>query len=99
MSLLCEDIYMGNTHQTFKKIMDSHFSNILRLLKNGQKSDSFVAHLEQHFNFTMSRTDLRKYMTLKVVNYINPIFAMKTLTKTNCNLCMEECLTILKKSM
>ena len=77
--------------------MDGHFSDLLRLLKNGQKSDSFAAHFEQHFNTTMSRTDLRKHMTFKVVKQLSPIGAMKTFTKPNCNLCMEERLMILKK--
>ena len=36
-------------------------------------------------------------MTFKLVNQLNPIGAMNTFTKTNCNLCMEESLTILKK--
>ena len=31
---MCDAIYIGNTQQTFKK-MDGHFSNLLRLLKNG----------------------------------------------------------------
>ena len=77
--------------------MDSRFSNLLRLLNIKQKSDSFAAHFEQHFNTAMSCTDIRKYMTFKVVKQINPIGAMKTFTKPNCNLCIEECLTILKK--
>ena len=77
--------------------MDGHFSDLLRLLKNRQKSDSFAAHFEQHFNTTTSRTDLRKYMPCKVVKQLNPIGATKTFTKPNCNLCMEERLTILKK--
>ena len=94
---MCDAIYIDNTQQTFKKRMDGHFSDLLRLLKNGQKSDSFSAHFEQHFNTTTSRTDLRKYMTFKVVRQLNPIVAMKTFTKPNCNLCMEEHLTILKK--
>ena len=34
---MCDAIYIGKTQQTFKKIMDGHFSNLLRLLKNGQK--------------------------------------------------------------
>ena len=75
--------------------MDGHFSNLLRLLKNGKKSDSFAAHFEQHFNSTASRTDLHKHMTFKVVDQLNLIGAMKTFTKPNCNLCMEERLTIL----
>ena len=57
---MCDAIYIGNTQQTFKNILDCHFSNLLRLLKNGQKSDSFATHFEQHFNTTTSRTYLRK---------------------------------------
>ena len=87
---MCDAFYVGNTQQTFKKRMDGHFYEILRLLKNGQKSDSFAAHSEQHFNTTTSCTDLRKYMVFRVVNQINPIGSMKTFTKPNFNLCMEE---------
>ena len=63
----------------------------------GKKSDLFADHFEQIFNTTTSRTDLCKYMTFKVVKQLNPIGAMKTFTKPNCNLCMEERLKILKK--
>ena len=76
--------------------MDGPFSDLQRLLKNGQKSDSFAAHFVQHFNSTTPRTELRKGMTFKVLKQINPIGAMKTFTKPNCNLCMQERLTILK---
>ena len=84
----CDAIYIGKTQQTFKKRMDGHFSDLQRLLKNGQKSDSFAAHFVQHFNNTTSRTDLWKCMTFKVLKQINPIGAIKTFTKPNCNLCM-----------
>ena len=94
---MCDAIYIGNTQQTFKKRMDGYFSDLQRLLKNGQNSDSFAAHFVQHFNNTTSRTDLRKCMTFKVLKQLNPIGAMKTFTKPNCNLCMQERLTILKK--
>ena len=94
---MCNAIYIGNTQHTFKKRMDGHISNILCLLKNGQKSDSFAAHFGQQFNTTRSRTCLRKYMKFKEVKQLNPIGAMKTFTKPNCNLCMQERLTIIKK--
>ena len=94
---MCDAICIGNPQQTFKKRMDGHFSDLLHLLKNGQKSDPFAAHFKQHFNTATARTDLRKYMTFKVVKQLSPIDAMKTFTKPNCNLCMEEHLTILKK--
>ena len=58
--------------------MDDHFSDILCLLKNKQKSDSFAAHFEQNFNATKERIYLHKYMTFKAVKQINPIGAMKT---------------------
>ena len=35
-------------------------------------------------------------MMFKVIKQLNPIGAMKTFTKPNCNLCMQERLTILK---
>ena len=47
--------------------MDGHLSNVQRLLKNGQKPDSFAAHLKQHFGYTKSGTDLCKCMMLRVV--------------------------------
>ena len=90
-------IYIGNTQHTFIKIIDGHFFYLQCLLKNGQKSDSFAAHFVHHFNNTTSRTDLRKCMTCKVLKQLNPIGAMKTFKKPNCNLCMQERLTILKK--
>ena len=93
---MCDAIFIGNTHQTPNKIMDRHFYDLVRLLKNGQKSDSFSAHFKQHFNATTPHTYLRIYTTFKVVKQLNSIREMKTFTKPNCNLCMEECLTIVK---
>ena len=92
----CDDIYIGNTQQTFKKIMDGHFSYLRRLLKNGQKLDLFTSHFVQNFKSTTPRTELRKCMTFKVIKQLNPIGAMRTFMKPNCNLCMQECLMILK---
>ena len=68
--------------------MDGHFYDLQRLLKNGQKSDSFAAHFVQHFNNTTSRTKLRKCTMFKVIKQLNLIGAMKKFTIPNCNLCM-----------
>ena len=94
---MCEAIYIGNTQHTFKKIMDGHFYDLLCILKNRKKSDSFDAHFEQHFNSTTSHTDLRKCIPFKLVKQLSTIGAMKTFTKPNYKLFMEERLTILKK--
>ena len=61
------------------------------------KSYLFAAHYVQHINNTTSRTYLRICMTFKVIKQLNSIHGMKTLTKPNCNLCMQKGLTIPKK--
>ena len=38
---MCDAIYIGNTQQTFKKIIDGHLSNLQHLLKNGQNQIHF----------------------------------------------------------
>ena len=86
---MCDAIYISKTHQTFKKRMDGHFSDLQRRLNNRQKSDSFSAHFVQHFNTTMSRMDICKYMTFRLVKLLNPIGEIETTTKPNYNLCMQ----------
>ena len=76
-------IYIGNTQQTLKIIIDGHFYDLLRLLKNRQESDLFTAQFEQYFNSATSHIYLCKYMTFKLVKQINLIGAMKTFTKPN----------------
>ena len=58
-------IYIGKNQKNFKKIMNGHFYDLLRLLKNGEKPESFAAHFKQHFNTTTSHTDLRKHTAFK----------------------------------
>ena len=77
--------------------MNGHFSDLLRLPKNENKYDSFSAQFEHNFNSTTSCTYLPEYMTFKVVKQLNLIGAIKIFTKPNCNLFMEEHLTILKE--
>ena len=94
---MCDAIYIGNTQHRIKKIMNGHFSDLLLIIKNRNKSDSFAAHFKQHYNTTKARTDLGKYMKFKVVKRLNTVGKMKLFTKHNYNLCMEERLTILKE--
>ena len=94
---LFEYMYIDNTQKTFKKITDSHLSNVQHLLKNGQKSDSLAAQYGQHHKYGIPRMDLRKCITFKVVKKFNPIGSLKSFMKPNFNLCIEEHLTILKR--
>ena len=93
---MCEAIYIDNTHQTSKIKKDGNLFCLLCPIKNGKKSDSFATNFKHHFKYTISRTDLRKLMVLKLVKNIKLIGPIKISTKHNCNLCMEERLTILK---
>ena len=73
---MCDSIYTSNTHHTFQKL-DVHIYNFLRLLKNGQKWDSFAAHFKQNFKYTMSHTDLCKWTKFKVAKQLRPIGVIK----------------------
>ena len=93
---MCRAIYIGKTHQKFRKIMGGQLSLLLRILKNEQKSDSFATYFKHRFKYTTSCTYLRKLMTFKIVKQFIPIGEMKTLTKPDCGLCIKERLIILK---
>ena len=86
---MCDDIYIGNTKQISGKRMDGHFYNLVCLLKNGQISNSFAARSKKNFRATTSCTDLRKYMTFKLVKQLKLIGAMKNDAEPNSNICME----------
>ena len=75
--------------------MYGNFYDILRLLKTGQKSNSFDAHFVMHFKSTTSHTYILYFMTFKVLNQPKPISAMKKFMKLVWNQGMEERLTIL----
>ena len=81
--MLYEDIYIGNTQQTFKKLMAGHFSDIQHMVKNGQKPDSFAAHQEKHFKYAIARNYLLNCTMLKVFNQINTIRGLKLFTETD----------------
>ena len=87
---MCDNIYIGDTHQIFNKIIDVPFYDVQRLIKNGHKSESFAAHFEKHFKYTISGTDLHNCKTFKVLKQINPIGPMKSFMKPNFNICIEE---------
>ena len=93
---MCGNIYIGHTQQSFKKIMHGHFSDLQRLLRNGQRSDSFASHLVHQFNNTTPHMDICTYMKFKVIMELNRIGMIKTFTKYDFNVCMQARLTILK---
>ena len=79
---MCDSIYKGSTKQTFKRIMYVHLSNVHRILKTVQKSDSFASNYKQHFKSNTSYTYLHNFLTLKLVQHLHLIGEIKSLTKT-----------------
>ena len=75
-------------------MIDRHFLDFQWMIRNGQKSDSFAAHYEQQFKYTMLCNDQRNHMMSRVVHQINPFGSTIWFTKPDCHLCMEERLTI-----
>ena len=86
---LCYAIYIGNTQKPLKNIINGNFSDVLCIIKNRQKSDSFAAHYNQLFKYNTPRNYLHSCMILKVVKRFNNIGAMELFTKYNCILCAE----------
>ena len=76
--------------------MYSNLFVIQCLLKNWLKVFSFAAKYKQQYKFTTLFTDLFKWMKCMVVKQNYPIVSIKSFTKPNINLCIEERLTIKK---
>ena len=53
---MCDAIYIGNTQQKSKELMNVHFSDVQRLLKTG-KNNTYSLPTKDN---TFSCTDLRK---------------------------------------
>ena len=66
----------------FMKILDSHLSKFQGIIKNRQNLESFDIHYKKHLKTTASCTDIRKFMTLKVVKHSKPIRYILSSTKT-----------------
>ena len=66
---MCDAIYISNTHETDKKIMDGNFSDVQRIFKMDKNQTQF----KQSFKYTTPHMDLRKFMAFKVVKQINMI--------------------------
>ena len=83
---MCDAIYIGNTQQTFKKIMDGHFSDLQSLLKNGKKKlDSFAAHF---VNVFIAPIGFSYFTTLNVIylhRSVRDVVVLKCCTKWAAN--------------
>ena len=58
---MCDAIYIGKTQKTFKKRMDGHLSDILHLIKNRKKLDSFAVDFRWK-----NQQKVRGFFTLKI---------------------------------
>ena len=96
MYILKHNVYQQHTQNTQENDVWS-FLQCPKYFFNDNKLYSSAAHCEQHLKYSTSRTCILNYMRIKVVKRINHIGTMKTFTKPNYSLCMEEPLTIPKR--
>jgi len=79
--------------------MQQHFNEVQKLVKLGEKSDSYAKHFTtQFYDTNPSPTNQRGGMTCSIIWQGNPISAVKTFATKNCALCARERLAILKQS-
>jgi len=74
-----------------------HFNEVQKLVKLGEKSDSYAKHFATQFHDTNpSPINQRGGITCNIIWQGNPISAVKTFTTKNCSLCAKERIAILK---
>jgi len=93
------NVCVGNTQQKFKTRMQQHFNEVQKLVKLGEKSDSYAKHFAtQFYDTNPSPTNQRGGITCSIIWQGNPISVVKTFAIKNCALCAKERLAILKQS-
>ena len=100
---MCNKIYLGNTQTNVEKQMSFHFNHV-RVLLTKKKSDSFASHFATHFCPTdlpqpPKSKDIREITSIKIIDKVKPVTAMKSFDCPHCQLCMKERLLIVKKSI
>ena len=91
--MLCGSNYIGNTHQSFKKIMDCHFSYVQLIIKNGKIQNHSLPIMIKTLNVLLQ---LIIYVNLLHTKWLNISITLDK-NKPNYNLCMDERLMILKR--
>ena len=92
-------VYIGNTQQMFKKRMQQHFGEVGKLVKLGEKSDSYAKHFATQLSpENVSSETQRNGITCSIIWQGNPLSVVKTFATRNCTLCAKERTAILKQS-
>ena len=103
----CGGYYIGNTQNHVKQRMTGHFAETCDLVDDGGPSDTFAKYFVTHFDKCDSTNKKSKEDQInanqarrlcKIDNLWegNPISCMKSFSKLNCSLRMNERLQILK---
>jgi len=79
--------------------MQQHFNEVQKLVKLGEKSDSYAKHFATQFHdANPSPANQRGGITCSIIRQGNPISVVKTSATKNCALCAKERIAILKQS-
>ena len=93
--------YIGNTQQHVKTRLQQHVQDVRRLVKLGEKSDSFAEHFASLIPGDPAEKKKKKIaeevkFEVKILWKGNPISCVKTFGTKKCKLCSKERIEILK---
>ena len=93
--------YIGQTQQNFKARMIQHHGEVIKLVCNKIKSDSYAKHFGhqlQNFKSTIKPALVRNSYTSKILWQGTSISTVNSFGSPHCQLCNQERLAILKRS-
>ena len=94
---ICQESYVGNTQNYYKKRFNGHFADVQKKVVLGEKSDSFANHFARHFSKKPSPSELWEMIDFSIIWQGNAIQLSKMFGKSLCKFCMMERLTILDR--
>ena len=91
-------IVCGKHSKQPKKRMEQNFQGVSQKLQHNKCFDTFAAHFAQHFDQKPTPQQCREIMKFEILSKVNPIWPMKTWSKSSCTLYMKGRLEIVSRS-
>jgi hypothetical protein len=94
-------VYTGQTQTTLKERTNQHCNDVKKLVERKITSDSFAAHMAEHFNegSKVRASQVRKKIKIDIIWQGNAINCMKSFKKFCCTLCTRERCEIIKRTL
>ena len=80
----CLSVYVRNTQNTLKKIMEHNFLDMAQKVQQDKSSDTFAAHFAQHFDRKPTPQQCCERIKFEILSKVKPIVMVKTWSKSSC---------------